>query len=91
MKFQELKTLELLHWRCKMDRLKVEGYKELERDVNSKAIINTNRSSYETYMKSMEQRKKERDQLRDTVREINSLKCEMHEIKSMLMQLMDKK
>jgi hypothetical protein len=74
-----------------MDRLKVEGYKELERDVNSKAIINTNRSAYETYMKSMEQRKKERDQLRDTVREINSLKCEMHEIKSLLIQLMDKK
>ena len=74
-----------------MDRLKVEGYKELERDVNSKAIINTNRSAYETYMKSMEQRNKERDQLRDTVREINSLKCEMHEIKSLLMQLMDKK
>ena len=42
-------------------------------------------------MKSMEQRKKERDQLRDTVREINSLKCEMHEIKSLLIQLMDKK
>ena len=63
-----------------MDRLKVEGYKGLERDVNSKAIINTNRSTYESYMKSMENRKKERDQLRDTVREINTLKCEMHEI-----------
>ena len=74
-----------------MDRLKVEGYKGLERDVNSKAIINTNRSTYESYMKSMENRKKERDQLRDTVREINTLKCEMHEIKSLLIQLMDKK
>tara|TARA_B100000035_G_scaffold173739_1_gene148225 strand:+ start:1853 stop:2077 length:225 start_codon:yes stop_codon:yes gene_type:complete len=74
-----------------MDRLKVEGYKGLERDVNSKAIINTNRSTYESYMKSMESRKKERDQLRDTVREINTLKCEMHEIKSLLIQLMDKK
>ena len=49
-----------------MDRLKVEGYKELERDVNSKDIINTNRSAYETYMKSMEQRKKERDQNQET-------------------------
>ena len=74
-----------------MDRLKVEGYKGLERDMNSKAIINTNRSTYESYMKSMENKKLERDQLRDTVREINTLKCEMHEIKSLLMQLMDRK
>ncbi len=74
-----------------MDRLKVEGYKGLERDINSKAIINTNRSTYESYMKSMENKKIERDQLRDTVREINTLKCEMHEIKSLLIQLMDKK
>jgi len=74
-----------------MDRLKVEGYKGLERDMNSKAIINTNRSTYESYMKSMENKKLERDQLRDTVREINTLKCEMHEIKSLLIQLMDKK
>ena len=74
-----------------VDRLKVEGYKGLERDMNSKAIINTNRSTYESYMKSMENKKLERDQLRDTVREINTLKCEMHEIKSLLIQLMDKK
>jgi len=74
-----------------MGRLKVEGYKGLERDMNSKAIINTNRSTYESYMKSMENKKLERDQLRDTVREINTLKCEMHEIKSLLIQLMDKK
>lgn len=80
-----------MHWHCKMDRLKVEGYKGLERDMNSKAIINTNRSTYESYMKSMENKKIERDQLRDTVREINTLKCEMHEIKSLLIQLMDKK
>ena len=46
---------------------------------------------YESYMKSMENKKIERDQLRDTVREINTLKCEMHEIKSLLIQLMDKK
>lgn len=74
-----------------MDRLKVEGHSGLERDMHSKAIINTSRSTYETYMTSMNERKKERDQLRDTVREINSLKCEMHEIKSLLMKLMDKK
>jgi phosphatidylserine/phosphatidylglycerophosphate/cardiolipin synthase-like enzyme len=34
--------------------------------------------------------KKSRDELRSQVREINTLKCEMHEIKSMLQTIMDK-
>ena len=34
---------------------------------------------------------KNKDELRDAVRDINSLKSEMHEIKSLLMQMMDKK
>ena len=42
-------------------------------------------------MRMMENKKKQKDQLRDAVREINTLKCEMHEIKSLLMQLMDRK
>ena len=71
--------------------LKVEGYHNLERDSESKAIINTDKSTYETYMKGVEARRKEKESLRDAVREINTLKCEMHEIKSLLIQLMDKK
>ena len=74
-----------------MDRLKVEGHTGLERDAESKAIISTSRSTYETYMQSAAHRKNEKDTLRDTVREINSIKSEMHEIKSLLIQMMDKK
>ena len=73
-----------------MDRLKVEGHSGLERDANSKAIISTYRTTYESYMQSAMQRKSEKDTLRDTVREINTIKSEMHEIKSLLMQMMDK-
>lgn len=71
--------------------LKVEGHNNLVRESDSKAIINTDKNAYRQYMKTMEQKRKQKDQLRDAVREINTLKCEMHEIKSLLLQLVDKK
>ena len=71
--------------------LKVEGHNNLVRETDSKAIINTDKTAYRQYMKAMEQKRKQKDQLRDAVREINSLKCEMHEIKSLLLQLVDNK
>ena len=70
--------------------LKVEGHNNLVRESDSKAIINTDKNAYHQYMKTMEQKRKQKDQLRDAVREINTLKCEMHEIKSLLLQLVDK-
>ena len=74
-----------------MSYIKVEGHSELVREENSHAIINTDTTTYVSYMRMMQNKKKQKDQLRDAVREINSLKCEMNEIKSLLMQLMDKK
>ena len=74
-----------------MTYIKVEGHSEYVREEKSHAIINTDTSTYVSYMKMMENKKKQKDQLRDAGREINTLKCEMHEIKSLLMQLMDRK
>ena len=71
--------------------IKVEGHKSLVRDEHSHAIISTDTNSYNNYMKMIETKKKEKDELRDAVREIKSLKTEMHEIKSLLVQMMDKK
>lgn len=71
--------------------LKVEGYSNLERESESRAIINTDKSAYQSYMNGVNARRKEKESLQDAVREINTLKCEMHEIKSLLIQLMDKK
>ena len=70
--------------------IKVEGHKSLVRDEHSHAIISTDTNSYNNYMKMIETKKKEKDELRDAVREINSLKTEMHEIKSLLQQLVSK-
>ena len=73
-----------------MDRIKVEGYKVLVRETSSGAIINPSRSSYHSYMETIKKKKMEKDQLRAAVREIYTLKSEMHDIKSLILKLVDK-
>ena len=70
--------------------LKVEGKQDLIRDVNSGAIINRNRSAFELAKKRAAEAQKQRDEIRGATREINTLKCEMHEIKDMLNTLLDR-
>ena len=70
--------------------LKVEGYSELVRDKNSTAIINTNKSAYTKAVNRAKQAQAQRDEMRSATREINNLKCEMHEIKDMLKTLLDR-
>tara|TARA_B110000285_G_scaffold124004_1_gene140031 strand:- start:296 stop:526 length:231 start_codon:yes stop_codon:yes gene_type:complete len=67
--------------------VKVEGYPDLSRDVNSGAIINRNRGAYDKAKKRAAEAQASRDKIRDTTRDINTLKSEMHEIKSLLKQL----
>tara|TARA_Y100001937_G_scaffold25268_1_gene36184 strand:- start:1449 stop:1667 length:219 start_codon:yes stop_codon:yes gene_type:complete len=67
-----------------MARLKVEGHVGLVRDKISNAIVNTNKSDYELYMMRNKTREMQRDSLADAIKEINSLKQELFEIKSML-------
>ena len=70
--------------------LKVEGKQDLVRDVNSGAIINRNRSAFDLAKKRAAEAQKQRDEIRGATREINTLKCEMHEIKDMLNTLLDR-
>jgi len=65
----------------------VEGHPDLVRDMNSGAIINRNRSAYDRAKKRAVEAQISRDKIRDTTRDINILKSEMHEIKSLLKQL----
>ncbi len=73
-----------------MDRLKVQDNKDLERDMSSSAIVNTNKNAYEIAKRRAKEAQKERDNLRDVTREVNEIKCEMHDIKNMLTQLLEK-
>ena len=70
--------------------LKVEGHNDLVRDTNTHAIVNTNRTAYLTAKRRAADAQRQRDEIRGATREINNLKCEMHEIKSMLKTLLDK-
>ena len=70
--------------------LQVEGHEDLVRDTQSTAIINKNKSAYMLAKKRAESAQRERDAIRNASREINNIKCEMHEIKSMLKTLLDK-
>ena len=70
--------------------LKVEGHNDLVRDTNTHAIVNTNRTAYLTAKRRAADAQRQRDEIRRATREINNLKCEMHEIKDMLKILLDK-
>jgi hypothetical protein len=70
--------------------LQVEGKADLVRETKSKAIINRNRGAYDLAVKRAKSAQEQRDEIRDTTREINTLKCEMHEIKSLLQELVGK-
>ena len=69
---------------------RVEGHQDLVRDNVSGAIINRNRSAYEMAKKRAADAQRQRDEIRSATREINTLKCEMHEIKDMLKSLLDR-
>ena len=70
--------------------LQVEDNSDLVRDTHSNAIVNTNRNAYEIAVKRAKEAQRQRDEIRDATREINNLKCEMHEIKDMLKELINR-
>ena len=74
----------------KKEFLKVKDEPDLMRDAVSGAIVNTNRTAYDRAVARAKSAQDQRDALRSATREINNIKCEMHEIKSLLQQLVSK-
>jgi len=70
-------------------KLKVEGHEHLVRDINSGAIVNTNVTEYQLYMKRVRSREQQGDQIRSAVKEINNLKAELREIKGLIKELVN--
>ncbi len=66
----------------------VDGHPDLVRDSTSHAIINRNVNAYEQAKSLAAAAQRQRDEIRDTTREINHLKSEMHEIKHLLKELL---
>jgi hypothetical protein len=65
-----------------MTTVKIEN-KKLERDTNSKALLNTNRNALEQY-------KIERKRKQGEIEDINNMKRDISELKEMVGQLLGK-
>ena len=64
--------------------LKVEGFENIVRDTSSNAIISNSKTEYQIYMQRAQKREKQGDQIRNVVKEINTLKTELREIKDLI-------
>ena len=73
-----------------MARLKVEGHENLVRDTSSNAVINSSTSEYRIYMAKYRAREQQSDELRNACKEINTLKAELREIKSLITKVLEK-
>ena len=71
-------------------KIKVAGHDSLARDIRSNAIVNTSKNEYQIYMNRIRSREQQSDEIRNTVKEINLLKQELFEIKTLLKEVIKK-
>ena len=69
-----------------MSYIKVEGHSSLVRDIKSNAIVNSNKSEFQMYMKRHKERNEQADKMRNVCKEINTLKAELKEIKELILK-----
>ena len=69
---------------------RVEGHAHLVRDLKTQAIVNSDSDAYARYMSRKAKQAEKEDELRGVVREINTIKAEMFEIKSLIKEIADR-
>ena len=70
--------------------LKVESDKSLVRDMDSNAIINKNKSEFDKFMELSRKKHEEKRKFDNMCSDLDSLKQDMNEIKTLLKNIMDK-
>ena len=70
--------------------LKVESEDSLVRDVDSNAIVNQNQSEFDKFLKLSQKKYEEKKKFDDMRSDLDSLKEDMNEIKTLLRNIMDK-
>ena len=70
--------------------IRIEGHSNLYRERSSKGVVNTNAVEYQKYMAVQLAKKSEKIKMQTMCDELNTLKDEMSEIKSMLRQILEK-
>ena len=73
-----------------MSLIKIENFENLVKDTRTNAIVNTNKTDFQLYMKRIKERNQRGDKLRDVCKEINTIKKEFREIKSLLIKVLEK-
>tara|TARA_B100000029_G_scaffold493531_1_gene556177 strand:- start:407 stop:631 length:225 start_codon:yes stop_codon:yes gene_type:complete len=72
-----------------MDNYKINGNRDLARDPDTNAIVNVNSLDYERYI-AMRNAKNQKNKVVDNIEEdINDLRGEINEIKSLLKELVN--
>ena len=71
-----------------MDLSQIKGYKNLVRDLETGAILNTSEDGAVTRKRIREQKQKEKLQLEKNTDDINSMKEDVTEIKDMVKQIL---
>ena len=67
-----------------MSFIKIQNYENLVKDTKTNAVVNTNKSEFQMYMKRHKERNEQGDKLRNVCKEINTLKAELREIKELI-------
>ena len=70
-----------------MKHINVEGHSNLVRENNSNAILNTNYSEYDNYIRMRAKRKQGTDRIDNMEDDLKSLKDDINEIKTLLRAL----
>lgn len=72
-------------------KYKVKDYPHLVKDLETKAVINTDHDSYQSYIAERSYREKVTKSTTSLEQEINNLKTDIADIKSLLVQLIGNK
>lgn len=72
-----------------MNYAKVEGHVNLVRDQKTKAILNTDMNEYNNYIALRNSKQSSSDKIKNIEGEIETVKSELGEIKSLLRELID--
>lgn len=72
-----------------MDYAKVEGHVNLIRDQKTKAILNTDMNEYNNYIAIRNSKQNSSDKIKNIEGEIETVKSELGEIKSLLRELIN--
>jgi len=72
-----------------MEKVQVKGHSSLFRDKSSNAILNTDMNAYQNYMESKRIKEEETKRITNIEDDLNSLKGDIDEIKTMLRSLVN--